>query len=194
MAYLGEIRMFAGDFAPTGWAKCDGSTLAISDYSELWSYIGKTYGGDGLTTFALPNLGSNVPLHRSNLNAMGQTSSGALGVDVPAAPITYLIALSTPASTGPTPFIGEIRTFSFGAVPKGWALCDGTILSVTASSENEVLFSILGNLYGGNSEQETFALPDLRANTVKPVAGSDPLGCVVMSYCIATEGIFPPRD
>jgi microcystin-dependent protein len=194
MAYLGEIRMFAGNYAPSGWAECDGSTLTITDYSELWSYIGKTYGGDGLTTFALPNLGSNAPLHRTNVNAMGQTSSGPLGVALPTAPIKYLIALSTPASTGPVPFVGEIRTFSFGAVPKGWVLCDGTMLNAASSGENEVLYSILGTLYGGDSEQGTFALPDLRANTVKPVAGNDPLGCIVMSYCIATTGTYPAKN
>jgi microcystin-dependent protein len=81
MGYLGEIRMFAGTFAPTGWAKCDGSILTIQDYPELASYIGKTYGGDGMTTFGLPNLGTNAPIHRSSVYPMGQTSNGPIGVD-----------------------------------------------------------------------------------------------------------------
>lgn len=192
MGYLGEIRMFAGTFAPSGWAKCDGSTLTIQDYPELASYIGKSYGGDGMTTFGLPNLGTNAPIHRSSIYPMGQTSSGPLGVDAQPASILFLIALTTPPTNDDLQFLGEIRTFSFAAVPRGWALCDGSILSATLT-ENEALYSIVGNQYGGSNEQGTFALPDLRANTVKPLSGSDPLGCVVMSYCIATTGTYPAK-
>jgi microcystin-dependent protein len=54
--YYGEIRLFAGDFAPTGWARCDGALLAIADNTALFQLIGTTYGGDGQTTFALPDL------------------------------------------------------------------------------------------------------------------------------------------
>ncbi len=61
--YIGEIRMFGGNFAPAGWAFCDGSLLAISEYDALFSLIGTTYGGDGQNTFALPDLRSRVPLH-----------------------------------------------------------------------------------------------------------------------------------
>ena len=61
--YVGEIRMFAGNFAPAGWAFCQGQTLAISDNDVLFNLIGTTYGGDGQTTFNLPNLASRVPVH-----------------------------------------------------------------------------------------------------------------------------------
>ncbi|UFJ39582.1 tail fiber protein [Brevibacillus humidisoli] len=62
-AYVGEIRMFAGNFAPLGWAFCDGQLLSISENSTLFSLIGTTYGGDGETTFALPDLRGRIPLH-----------------------------------------------------------------------------------------------------------------------------------
>jgi microcystin-dependent protein len=61
--YVGEIRMFAGNFAPVGWMFCDGQLLAISENETLFQLIGTTYGGDGQSTFALPNLQSRIPLH-----------------------------------------------------------------------------------------------------------------------------------
>ena len=64
--YVGEIRMFGGNFAPAGWAFCDGSLLAISQFDTLFNLIGTTYGGDGQSTFALPDLRGRVPLHQGN--------------------------------------------------------------------------------------------------------------------------------
>src|SRR3982751_6867869 len=61
--YVGEIRMFAGNFQPAGWAFCDGSLLPISENDVLFNLIGTTYGGDGQETFALPNLLNRVPIH-----------------------------------------------------------------------------------------------------------------------------------
>src|SRR5215218_2906106 len=61
--YVGEIRMFAGNFAPNGWMFCEGQTLPISENDVLFQLIGTTYGGDGQETFNLPNLASRVPIH-----------------------------------------------------------------------------------------------------------------------------------
>jgi microcystin-dependent protein len=63
MPYIGEIRMFAGNFAPAGWAFCDGSVIPISENDVLFYVIGTTYGGDGQQTFALPDLQGRVPVH-----------------------------------------------------------------------------------------------------------------------------------
>jgi microcystin-dependent protein len=62
--YIGEIRLFAGNFAPAGWAPCDGRLLAVDDYEALFALIGTTYGGDGQATFALPDLRGRVPVHQ----------------------------------------------------------------------------------------------------------------------------------
>lgn len=62
--YVGEIRMFAGNFAPAGWEFCSGQLLSISENETLFQLIGTTYGGDGQETFALPNLQSRLPLHQ----------------------------------------------------------------------------------------------------------------------------------
>src|ERR1700722_10589487 len=62
--YVGEIRMFGGNFAPAGWMFCEGQLLAISEYDTLFNLIGTTYGGDGQNTFGLPDLRGRFPLHQ----------------------------------------------------------------------------------------------------------------------------------
>jgi microcystin-dependent protein len=74
--FVGEIRMFGGNFAPAGWAICDGSLLAISQNDVLFQLIGTTYGGDGQNTFALPDLRSRIPVHQGPGFVLGQ-SGGA---------------------------------------------------------------------------------------------------------------------
>lgn len=74
--FIGEIRMFGGNFAPAGWAFCDGSLIPISENDALFTLIGTTYGGDGQSTFALPDLRSRVPIHQGPGFALGQ-SGGA---------------------------------------------------------------------------------------------------------------------
>ncbi len=71
--YIGEIRMFAGNFAPVGWAFCNGALMDISQNDALFNLIGTTYGGDGQTTFALPNLQSSIPVHVGPGFALGQS-------------------------------------------------------------------------------------------------------------------------
>jgi microcystin-dependent protein len=71
--YVGEIRIFAGNFAPAGWMFCDGSSLPISEYDTLFNLIGTTYGGDGQSNFALPDLRGRVPLHFGNGFTLAET-------------------------------------------------------------------------------------------------------------------------
>ena len=71
--FIGEIRMFGGNFAPAGWAFCNGALIPISENDALFNLIGTTYGGDGQSTFALPNLQSRVPIHVGPGFAQGQT-------------------------------------------------------------------------------------------------------------------------
>jgi microcystin-dependent protein len=72
--YVGEIRIFAGNFAPVGWAFCDGSLLPISENTTLFQLIGTTYGGDGQSTFALPDLRGRAPIHVGNGFALAQVA------------------------------------------------------------------------------------------------------------------------
>src|SRR3978361_1590015 len=71
--YVGEIRMFGGNFAPAGWAFCQGQLLAISELETLFQLIGTTYGGDGQSTFALPDLRGRVPIHFGNGFTLAET-------------------------------------------------------------------------------------------------------------------------
>ena len=73
-AYVGEIRIFGGNFAPQGWAACDGTLMQISQYTALYSLIGTTYGGDGQSTFALPDFRSRMPVHPGNGIVYGEVA------------------------------------------------------------------------------------------------------------------------
>lgn len=72
-SFVGEIRMFAGNFAPAGWQFCDGSLLPISENETLFALIGTTYGGDGVTTFAVPDLRGRLPIHQGGGVVLAQT-------------------------------------------------------------------------------------------------------------------------
>lgn len=72
--YVGEIRMFAGNFAPAGWAFCDGSLLSIAEYETLFTIIGTTYGGNGQQTFGVPDLRGRMPLGQGSNSFVGQVS------------------------------------------------------------------------------------------------------------------------
>jgi len=97
--YVGEIRMFAGNFAPAGWMFCEGQLLPISEYETLFNLIGTTYGGDGQSTFALPDLRGRLPLHMGN----GFTLAEQGGVETVTLTVSQIPTHSHPylASTNP---------------------------------------------------------------------------------------------
>jgi len=104
--YVGEIRMFAGNFAPAGWMFCQGQLLPISENETLFQLIGTTYGGDGQSTFALPDLRGRLPLHQGNGFILAETGGAeeiTLTVNQIAAHSHPLIATGGSAnSTDPT--------------------------------------------------------------------------------------------
>jgi microcystin-dependent protein len=100
--YVGEIRMFAGNFAPAGWAFCQGQLLPISENETLFQLIGTTYGGDGQSTFALPDLRGRIPLHQGNGFILAETGGAeeiTLTVNQIAAHSHALLASSGPSTT-----------------------------------------------------------------------------------------------
>ncbi|MCW2542247.1 MAG: phage Tail Collar domain protein [Frankiales bacterium] len=106
--YVGEIRMFGGNFAPNGWLFCQGQLVSISDYDTLFNLIGTTYGGDGQNTFAMPNLASRLPLHQSSSYPLGAVG-GAETVLLATANLpvhTHLAAASSGASSQLAPTNG----------------------------------------------------------------------------------------
>jgi len=90
--YIGEIRIFAGNFAPYGWNFCDGTIMPISEYETLFNLIGTTYGGDGQSTFALPDLRGRLPLHFGNGFTLAETG----GVEVVTLTVSQIPAHSHP--------------------------------------------------------------------------------------------------
>src|SRR6266446_935195 len=85
--YIGEIRMFAGNFAPAGWMFCEGRLLPISENDTLFNLIGTTYGGDGQSTFALPDLRGRLPIHQGSGLILAETGGAeAITLTVPQIP------------------------------------------------------------------------------------------------------------
>jgi microcystin-dependent protein len=103
--YVGEIRMFAGNFAPAGWMFCEGQLLPISEYETLFNLIGTTYGGDGQSTFALPDLRGRIPIHFGNGFTLAETGGAEeITLTVPQIPAhTHPFLASTATSTGSNP-------------------------------------------------------------------------------------------
>jgi microcystin-dependent protein len=120
--YVGEIRMFAGNFAPAGWMFCEGQLLPISENETLFNLIGTTYGGDGQSTFALPDLRGRIPLHFGNgftLAETGGVEEITLTVSqIPAHSHPFLATTNLASSNSPTSNLGAPNNV-FGVFPYG---------------------------------------------------------------------------
>lgn len=116
--FLGEIRMFGGNYAPNGWAFCNGALLAISQFDALYSLIGTTYGGDGVTTFALPDLRGRLPVHQGPAFVLGQ-AGGVETVTLTSATLpshSHLVAASTAVGTQSGPQGGVLAQSTVAAL------------------------------------------------------------------------------
>jgi microcystin-dependent protein len=173
--YIGEIRMFGFGTrgAPNGWWACDGSLLPISQYDALFALIGTTYGGDGQTTFAVPDLRGRLPIHQGtgpglSTYVIGQKAGTetvtVLPTQMPAH--THTLAVTSAAATAVTP---------------GTSLLPGTV-----SGETFYTSDITG----------ATALP-MTAQATSAAGGSQPhencMPTLTAQYCIATQGIFPSQ-
>ncbi len=181
--YLANITIFGGNFAPRGWMFCQGQLLAIAEYDALFALIGTTYGGDGQTTFALPDFRSRVAVHQgqgaglSNY-VLGQTGGveniTLTGSNLPAhthAYVSLTIANGTPAINA----AGSQNNPS-NAYP------------AQATSSNNYAASPSGNPLGDSSCTAMSVI----AGGGQPVSNISPY--LAMNYIIAVEGIFPSRN
>jgi microcystin-dependent protein len=110
--YVGEIRMFAGNFAPAGWMFCEGQLLPISENETLFQLIGTTYGGDGQSTFALPDLRGRIPIHQGNGFILAETG-GAEEITLTINQIpahTHALLASLAPATDPNPANNVLAT------------------------------------------------------------------------------------
>ena len=168
--YVGEIRMFAGNFAPNGWMTCEGQVLPISENEVLFQLIGTTYGGDGESTFALPNLASRVPIH------MGTGPDGT----------TYQI--------GETGGVEQV-TLSVQQIPNhNHAFLASADNGSAASPDNAVpgKGTAVTIFRPGPA-----AAVQLAAGSLAPVGGSQPhenmQPYIVINYIISLFGVFPSQ-
>jgi microcystin-dependent protein len=103
--YVGEVRMFAGNFAPAGWMFCEGQLLPISENETLFQLIGTTYGGDGESTFALPDLRGRIPIHQGNGFILAETGGAeeiTLTVNqIPAHSHPFLVSTAAASQSAP---------------------------------------------------------------------------------------------
>jgi len=200
--FIGEIRMVGFNYAPRGWAPCDGRLLSIAQNSALFALLGVTYGGDGQSTFALPDLRGRFP------TSMGQgpgLTPITLGEKSGVESVT-LLSTQMPAHT-------HIATATASATSTGSLQVAGTPTnpSATPSTTNNVLgASVAGGPPSAAIWSDALANPVTLANpetisttvnanvTVQPTGGSQPLPIrnpyLGVNFIIALEGVFPSRN
>jgi microcystin-dependent protein len=171
--WIGEIALVAFNFAPVGWAMCNGQILQISQNTALFSLLGTTYGGDGIRTFALPNLQSRVPLHFGQGTGLSPYVLGQVdGVES-----VNLQTAQMPAHTHS--YTPQATTASGGALSPAGALW--------AQSANQ------DTIYQKGASNTTMA-----AQTIGNTGGSQPhenrQPLLALNFVIALQGIFPSRN
>ena len=168
---IGEIRMFAGNFAPTGWAFCQGQLLPIAQNQALFSLLGTTYGGDGRTTFALPDLRGRVPV------GFGQglgLSNRVIGDQ----------------------FGSELVTLNINQMPSHYHTVNAV---TTEGNQNLPTNSLPANTKALDKEySDANANTTMKATMVNPTGGSQPFGVsqpsLGVNFIIALQGIYPSRN
>lgn len=167
--FIGQIMMFGGNFAPRGWALCDGQLLPIAQNTALFSILGTTYGGDGKTTFALPDLRGRVPMHPGHGPGL---SARRLGEKGGAESVT--LTISNLPSHNHT--LNVVDDDAKSLTPAGNLLGNAqTQVYSSAAPSGQAGAQAISNTGGG-----------------VPVSNVQPFECV--NYIIALEGIFPSRN
>jgi microcystin-dependent protein len=171
--YVGEIRVFGGNFAPAGWALCNGQLIAISQNNALFALIGTTYGGDGQNTFALPNLQSRVLVHQGtdptgNAYVQGQTGGGES------------VTLS----------LGQLPPHTHGVVGNSLAGTTGVpgptvTMAMTVTGEN---------VYDNNTANQTSLAGQAIGNAGGNLPHDNRQPFLAVTYIISLFGIFPSRN
>lgn len=170
--FVAEIRIFPFNFAPKGWAFCDGQIMPISQNTALFSLLGTTYGGDGKSTFALPNLQGSAPMHPGQGNGLSLRDLGETGGE-------------------------EFVTLIDSEMPAHNHVLQGiNLLSTTATPNNTTALSksLNGNAYADAAAGVVQMAPE----ALPPAGGGQPhnnlMPYLTLSFCIALQGVFPPRS
>ncbi len=170
--FVAEIRIFGFNFAPTGWAQCNGQLLPISQNTALFSLLGTFYGGDGKSTFALPNMQGNVAINQGQGSGLSERFLGEMS----GTPYVTLIDTEMPAHT---------HNVMARATP-------GTLTGPAPDRS-------LGRMQGGNAFlAANTPLVQMNFQEFAIAGGSLPhnnmMNYLTLNYCIALQGVFPPRS
>ena len=172
--FLGEIRMFGGNFAPRGWAFCNGQLLSIAQNTALFSILGTTYGGDGRVTFGLPDLRGRVPINAGQGPGLSSYTLGEVAgnenvtlIQAQIPPHSHTVACNTGPASAPSPANNVLAApvDSQGGAGNGYTPAANATMSP----------AMIGTTGGGS-----------------PISIVQPLLC--SSFIIALEGIFPSRN
>ena len=167
--FVAEIRIFPFNFAPKGWAWCDGQLLPLSQNTALFSLLGTTYGGDGKSNFALPNMQGNAVMHPGqgpglSLHDLGETGGSET---------VSLLESEIPAHSHA--FMGS-QADGIARQPAG---------------------NLIANMIGVNGYAAPGALTQMSPNALSPAGGDQPHNnmqpYLTLNFCIALQGVYPPR-
>ncbi|WP_127589105.1 phage tail protein [Paenibacillus koleovorans] len=165
--YLGEIRLFSGNYAPQGWAMCNGQILSISENEALYTLIGATYGGDGRTTFGLPDLRGRIPLHTGTNTSTGTVYSIGQkgGVET--------VILTTAQLPAHTHQVSSNSLDGTSVSPTNGYFAGSSVNQYSTLSPNAMMNAAAISSVGGNQSH----------NNMMPFN--------TLTYIIALQGIFP---
>ena len=172
--FLAQIEMFSFNFAPKGWAQCNGQLLPINQNQALFSLLGTVYGGDGRVNFALPDLRSRVPMHFGNGFTLGERA-GAEAITINSSTMpqhTHTLMGNTADGTTPTPATNTTMSKIIATAAPGGPF--NMSLYSNQNPDNVMWPGILGNT--GGSQAHT---------------NNQPFLCI--NFCIALQGIFPSQ-
>ncbi len=172
--YVGEIMMFGGNFPPAGWAFCDGSLLPIDQYTTLFNLIGTTYGGDGQSTFALPDLRGRMPIHQGQGAGLSFYTIGqAAGAE--AVTLTVNQMPSHTHSINATTANGNSKTPVGATIPAGVSGTNTNVYAGVGATNATMAANAVGSGGGGGSH-----------NNQQPY--------LAISFCISLFGVFPSQN
>lgn len=200
--FIGEIIMFAGNFAPRGWALCNGQLMSIAQNTALFSILGTTYGGDGRVNFALPDLRGRVPVHSGNASQGPGLQPVTLGESA-GTPTTTILTSNLPPHTHAATFspAGLTAVVSVANTPADQSDPNGNVLAqsqVPSRTDPTIV-----NSYASAGTAPTGALSGVSVTgtgqvTVGVTGGGIPLETqppyLGLNFIIAVQGIFPSRN
>lgn len=181
-AYIGSLVLFAGNFAPRNWAFCDGSLLNISQNTALFSILGTTYGGNGTTTFALPDLRGRVAVHANN----GQAGPGSAAVQLGERAGNNNVTLNTtqlPAHTHGQQFMSGAATTPTPAAGMSLAQANGSVPGSGDTTTTNIYGSSGSPVAGGQTSPAGASQP---VSVMQPYLG--------INYIICLYGLYPSRS